>query len=83
MPGQANVQDDEIRALAQGELQALLARAGDGDLIALLLEGVLDAAGDGVFVLDDQDGGSHAAILHPGIRRRRALSGRPCQAIGA
>ena len=43
--GQADVEDDEVRRLVRRELEALLAGAGDGDLVALLLEGVLDARG--------------------------------------
>ena len=62
--GQADVEDDEVRGLVDGELEALLARPGDGDLVALLLEGVLDPASDGVLVFDDQDGGGHGGMLH-------------------
>ena len=57
---QAHVEHDEVRRLARGELEPLLAGPGDGDLVALLLEGVLDAARDGELVFDDQDGGGHA-----------------------
>jgi hypothetical protein len=64
----ADVQDDQIGRLVDGMIEALLARPGDGDLIALLLKGVLDAAGDGVLVLDDQDRGCHAGNLHRGPR---------------
>ena len=67
--GQADVEDDEVRRLVGGDLEALLAGAGDRDLVALLLEGVLDPAGDGVLVFDDEDGGGHAGMLH---RRGRA-----------
>jgi hypothetical protein len=45
------------RRLAGGELEALLAGSRDHDLVTLLLEGELDAAGDRELVLDDQDGG--------------------------
>ncbi len=55
-PGHAHIEHDQIRRQLAGDLQRLLAGAGDGDLVALLLEGVLDAAGDGVFVFDDEDG---------------------------
>ncbi len=48
-----------------------LAGAGDGDLVPLLLEGVLDAARDGVLVFDDQDGGGHGRDATPGARPRR------------
>ena len=63
-PGQLHVEDDEVRGLGGGELQALLARARDRDLVPLLLEGVLDASRDGELVFDDQDGGHGVAILH-------------------
>ena len=59
MPGQPDVEDDEVGRLARGDVEAFLAGAGDGDLVALLLEGVLDAARDGVLVFDDEDGGCH------------------------
>ena len=80
MPGQAHVEDDEVGRLARRDLEALLAGAGDRDLVALLLEGVLDAAGDRVLVFDDEDGGCHAAMLHRRAtersrRRRRATRG--------
>ena len=71
---QADVQDYEIRSLAEGELEAFLTGSRDRDLITLLLEGVLDSPGDGVFVLDDQDRGSHKPILHPS---RRDVGGDP------
>ena len=64
MPGQAHVEDDEVRRLARRDLEALLAGARDGDLVALLLEGVLDPASDRVLVFDDEDGGCHAGMLH-------------------
>ena len=38
------------------DLEGLLAGTGDRDLITLLLKGVRDAAGDRVFVFDDEDG---------------------------
>ena len=68
-PGQADVEDDEVGRLARRDLEAFLAGARDGDLVALLLEGVLDPASDGVLVFDDEDGGCHAGMLH---RQRRA-----------
>ena len=64
MPGQPHVEHDEVRRLVRRDVEALLAGARDRDLVALLLEGVLDAARDGVLVFDDQDGGGHAAMLH-------------------
>ena len=70
--GQADVEDDEVGRLVRRDLEALLAGAGDGDLVALLLEGVLDPARDGVLVFDDEDGGCHAADATP-----RARSPRP------
>ena len=78
MPGQPDVEHDEVGRLVGRDVQALLARAGDGHLVALLLEGVLDPAGDRVLVLDDQDGGSHAGMLHrgPPIGRRLATRRR-------
>ena len=72
-PGQPDVEDDEVGRLVRGDVQALLARAGDGDLVPLLLEGVLDPASDGVLVFDDEDGGCHAGMLH---RRRREIAAR-------
>ena len=63
--GQADVEHDEVRCLVRREVQALLAGPRDGDLVALLLEGVLDSARDGELVLDDQDRGSHGRpMLH-------------------
>ena len=62
--GKPDIEHHEVRRLAGRDVEALLAGPGDRDLVALLLEGVLDPAGDGVFVLDDQDGGCHAAMLH-------------------
>ena len=52
---QADVEDHEIGRAVRRDLEALLAVARDGHLVALLLEGVLDAARDGVLVLDDQN----------------------------
>ena len=49
-----------------GDVEAFLARPGDLDLVAFLLEGVLDPAGDRVLVFDDEDGGSHRWMLHEG-----------------
>jgi hypothetical protein len=68
-PRQADVEHDQVGRLVRGDVQALLAGSGDGDLIAFLLERVLNAAGNRVLVLDDQDGGGHAGMLH---RRPRA-----------
>ncbi len=70
-PGQPHVQDHEVRRLVRGDLESLFAGARDRDLVALLLEGVLDPPRDGVLVLDDQDGGCHAGMLH----RHRAGAG--------
>ena len=63
-PGQPDIEDHEIGGLARGDLEALFAGPGDAHVIALLLEGVLDPASDGVFVFDDQDGCSHGGMLH-------------------
>src|SRR4029079_2464831 len=85
--GQPDVEDDQVGSLARGELEALLARSGDRDLVALLLEGVLDASRDGELVFDDQDGGHGAAILHraagTGTRWSRAGVVRACDSLGA
>jgi hypothetical protein len=54
---QADVEHDEVGRLVDREVEALLAGPRDRDLVALLLQGVLDAARDRVLVLDDQDGG--------------------------
>ena len=48
------------------ELEALFAGSRDGDLVALLLERVLDASRDGELVLDDQDRGRHPTDATPG-----------------
>ena len=56
MPGMRTSSTTRSGRELAGDLQGLLAGAGDGDLVALLLEGVLDAASDGVFVFDDEDG---------------------------
>src|SRR3954471_17864060 len=71
-PRQADVEDDEIGRLACRDVEALLPGTGDGDLVALLLEGVLDATRDGMLVFDDEDGGCHAGMLH---RQRRISAG--------
>ena len=63
-PGQADIEHDEVRRLVHGQVEALLARGRDGHLVALLLEGILDAPSDGVLVFDDEDGGGHVAMLH-------------------
>ena len=77
--GQAHVEHDEVRRLAGRELEALLAGAGDDDLVALLLEGELDAPRDGELVLDDQDGGCHGRDATPngGPPPRAKVRGRP------
>jgi len=64
-PRQADVEDDEVRGLVRREVEALLAAPGDGDLVALLLERVLDAARDRIFVFDDQDGRTHVRDATP------------------
>ena len=75
--GQAHVEEDEVRRQLRGDGQALLAVGREGDLVALLLEGVLDAARDGVLVLDDQDGW-HGPGWYPGVlARARATMPRP------
>ena len=78
MPGQADVEEDQVGGLGGGELEPLLARSRERDLVPLLLEGVLDAARDGVLVFDDQDGGCHgAAILHREAGDGAAGAGEP------
>jgi hypothetical protein len=57
--GQADVEHDEIRGLVRREVEALLAALRDRDLVALLLEGVLDPAGNRELILDDQDRAAH------------------------
>ena len=71
-----DVEHDEVRRLVRGDVEALLARAGDGHVVALLLEGVLDAPRDGVLVFDDEDGGGHRGDATPmrGIRRFEPLA---------
>ena len=63
--GKSDIEHDEVRGLTRGDLEPLLAGARDADVVALLLERVLDAARDGVFVLDDQDGRTHAGDATP------------------
>ncbi len=47
-----------------GDVQSLLARTSDGNLVALLLKRVLDPAGDGVLVLMVADTrGCYTALL--------------------
>ena len=78
--GQADVEDDEIGGLVRREVEPFLAALGDRDLVALLLEGVLDPAGDGEFVLDDQDRGTHRGRLYTGFAegsRARRLAPPP------
>src|SRR5947207_9113173 len=64
--GQADIEDDEVGRLVRGELEPLLAALCDGDLVALLLERVLDSARHGELVLDDQDRGTHRGRLYTG-----------------
>ncbi len=64
--------------MVRGELQPVLAVARDCYLVALLLECVLDAARDGVFVFNDENRGSHAidrTISRP--MSRPILTARP------
>ena len=76
-PGQADVEDDEVGRLARRDLEAFLAGTRDGDLVALLLEGVLDPASDGVLVFDDEDGGCHAGDATPAAERPGRTPRRP------
>ena len=57
--GEADVEDDEVRGLVDREVEAFLAALRHRDLVALLLEGVLDPAGNRELILDDQDRGAH------------------------
>src|SRR5947208_921307 len=57
--GQPDVEDDEVGRLVDREVEPVLARPGDGYLVALLLERVLDPAGNRELVFDDEDGGGH------------------------
>ena len=61
MPGKTDVEDHQIRGAARRDLEALFAVARDGDLVTLLLEGVLDPARDGVLVFDDEDRCGHSS----------------------
>ncbi len=72
--GQADVEHDEVRGLVRGEVEAFLAGPRDRDLVALLLERVLDTARDRELVFDDQDGGSHVRDATPLSRRRRHVA---------
>ena len=61
MPGQPHVEHHRSGACVGGEAPGPPRRLrATRDLVALLLEGVLDAASDGELVLDDQDGGGIA-----------------------
>src|SRR6185436_5029070 len=62
-PRQPDVEQHQVRRTFRGDVQALLAGAGEGHLVAFLLERVLDAPSDGVLVLDDQDRGGHGALM--------------------
>ena len=65
--GQPDVEHDEVRGELAGDGRAPSSPLRrEGHLVALLLEGVLDAARDGVLVLDDQDRGCHRAGWYPG-----------------
>src|SRR4029077_20738845 len=73
---QPDIEDHEVGSLADGELQALFAGTGERHRVALLLEGVLDSAGDRVLVLDDQDGAGHRRDPTPGLPRDRPGTAR-------
>ena len=64
---------------ARGDLQALLAAARDGDLVALLLERVLEAARDRVLVFNDQNRGRHrlASYNQPSYEPTNAFRPEP------
>ena len=47
---------EEVRRELSSDLERLLSGARHGHLVALLLQRILDAARDGVFVFDDEDG---------------------------
>jgi hypothetical protein len=64
-PGQPDVEDDEVGSLVRRELEALFAGSRDRNLVALLLECVLDAPGDGELVLDDENRCRHGADPTP------------------
>src|SRR6478672_2762081 len=78
---EADVEHDEVRGLVDREIEALLAALRHRDLVALLLEGVLDPAGNRELILDDQDRGAHgrADCTPPWRTRRRAGSSRPAR----
>src|SRR4029079_9732808 len=65
-PRQSNVEDDEVGRLVRRALEGLLVASPHRHRVALLLEGVLDAAGNGELVFDDEDRGAHeGATVHP------------------
>jgi hypothetical protein len=75
-PGQRTSRTDEVRApCVVAIVEALSPGPGDRDLVALLLEGVLDARGDRVLVFDDEDGGCHGAGCYTD-RRPNAVTSR-------
>ena len=78
-PRQTDVEHDQVGRLAGAELEALLTGAGHDHLVALLLKGELDPAGDGELVLDDQDGGGHGRDATPnGGARPKGSRGGLC-----
>src|SRR6185369_647911 len=67
---QADVEEDQVGSGGGGQLEAFLAGPRERDLVALLLEGVLEPARDGVLVFDDQDRGCHLPTKRtPGAAR--------------
>src|SRR6185503_11157028 len=74
---QPHVEDDQVGRLIRREVEAFLATLGDRDLVPLLLEGVLDSAGNGELVLDDQDRGAHG---WPTVHRVAPSGGWPREA---
>jgi hypothetical protein len=75
---QPDVEHDEVRRLVGREVEPFLAALRDRHLVALLLQGVLDPAGDRELVLDDQDRGTHG-----GPTVHRAASDRAGRLHGA
>ena len=70
MPGQADVEHDRVERAAVGDLQALLGRGGDLDVVPLVGEGLAERPADARLVVDDQDA-AHAAPFGVPVRSRQ------------
>ena len=80
-PGQADVEHDGVERAAGGDLQALLDRGGDLDVVPLVAERLAERPADARLVVDDQDA-AHAAPRGVSARMRQgeAEAGLPVRA---